>query len=592
MAPGSAGVRSQKSVQISGELSTQLGVSLKPLEQLRLHPACQAWIASLILSLICSLWAYSQVTHLEYAIPDDARSHVVWMFRFLDYGVFPNDIIFDYFQSVAPLGYATLYQWVATIGIHPLTFNQGLPTLLGLITTGYCFGVCWQIFPFPLAGFLSTLLLNQNLWLRDDLISATPRAFFYPLFLAFLYYLLKQSRIGIGVTIALLAGFYPQGVLLAVGVIILQTVWQLISHSPSIKTQIHLLVIGCIISFLVLLPYGIYPSEYGSIITLAEAKTLPDFYPGGRASFFTDNFLDFWITGDRSGLFPQEWFIKGFPPPQLWAGLLFPILLQFPQKFPLTHKITDKFFILPQLLLASASLFFLAHLLLFRLHHPSRYSQHSLRIVFAIAAGMTIALIWDKIHQIINLKRSSILIQITCLCFGFLLLTYPSLTQGFPRTNYVVGKYPLLYEFFNNQPQDIRIASLVQEVNNIPAFSQRSIFVGSEYFLPYHHKYYAELKNRSQDLILAQYSPQLAEVKNFIKEHEINYWILENNALTLDYVKQNHRVSQLHDQAAVTVEKNLKSGIIPVLSHLINSCAVLQVDDLSVLESNCILNTQ
>jgi hypothetical protein len=526
----------------------------------------------------------------EYTIHDDARSHIVWMFRFIDPNLFPNDIIFDYFQSVAPIGYATFYKAFVTIGIHPLTLNQLLPTLLGLITTGYCFVVCFQILPIPVAGFLSTLFLNQNLWLRDDLISATPRAFFYPLFLAFLYYTLKQSRLGIAITIALLGAFYPQAVLLAVGVLIIQSLWEFDSPSKILKSQFHCLIIGLTVGFFVLLPYVIHPSEYGSIITLAEAKTLPDFYPGGRASFFTDNLFDFWITGDRSGFFPQEWFNKGFPPPQIFLGLLLPVLLKLPHQFTLTHKINKNLFILPQLLLTSTTLFFLAHLLLFKLHHPSRYSQHSLRIIFAIAAGITVTLVLDKIRSQISWKKTKISVKLGIIFLGFFLLCYPSLLQVFPRTNYILGKHPLLYEFFALQPKEIRVASFIREVNNIPAFSQRSILIGSEYFLPYHKKYYTELSQRGKDLILAQYSSNIKEVQHFIKQYNIDFWMIQTHAFSVDYIKQNNQIFQLNTEAAITVQNNLEAGIKPILSTLIKDCTVLQINDIIVLEAQCILN--
>jgi len=69
------------------------------------------------------------------------------------------------------------------------------------------FGVCLEL-PVPTAGFIATLLLNQSLWMKDDLVSATPRAFVYPLFLAFLYYL-RRSLLPVCVAIALLGLFYP-----------------------------------------------------------------------------------------------------------------------------------------------------------------------------------------------------------------------------------------------------------------------------------------------------------------------------------------------------------------------------------------------
>ncbi len=177
---------------------------------------------SLTFAAIYGLPGLQQAFSSDYVVQDDARQHVFWMRRFLDAGLFPNDLIADYFQSVAPLGYTSLYRLFATVGIDPLVLSKLLPIVLGLITTGYCFGVCLQMLPVPLAGFLASLLLNQYLWLRDDLVSATPVAFVYPLFVAFLYYLLRRSLIPMCVAIALLGLFYPQCVFICAGILFLQ----------------------------------------------------------------------------------------------------------------------------------------------------------------------------------------------------------------------------------------------------------------------------------------------------------------------------------------------------------------------------------
>jgi len=124
----------------------------------------------------------------EYVVQDDARQHVFWMRRFLDPTLFPNDWIADYFQSVAPLGYTTFYQLFAAVGIDPILFSKFLPIALGLITTAYCFGVCLQMFPVPMAAFLATLLLNQYLWLRDDIVSGTAVAFISAIYGVFILF--------------------------------------------------------------------------------------------------------------------------------------------------------------------------------------------------------------------------------------------------------------------------------------------------------------------------------------------------------------------------------------------------------------------
>ena len=601
-------------------------------------PPTKFWFClSLTLAIICGILGIIPAFSHQYVVQDDARSHVFWMARFLNPELFPNDIIADYFQSVAPKGYTYFYKLFSLIGIPPLLLNKFLPIILGLITTAYCFGVAIQILPVPLAGFLSTLFLNQNLWLKDDLISATPRAFFYPLFLAFLYYFLRHSWLGIAITISLLGLFYPQGVLLCAALLVLDFLYFRNQQKFTIST------IGLTTAFFVLLPYALNTSKYSPIITLTQAKKLPEFFPGGRASFFSDNTFDFWLTGDRSGIIPPEWLSQSFLPPQVWAGLLLFIFLslkeiprvmryiynspKFPLErgtlktppflrragerfktvphrlkncykyFPLAKKITNKIILLPELALASTGIFLTAHLLLFRLHHPSRYSQHSLRIIMALAGGIAFTLIIDFLRQKFHLlnhpsqtksvgkiKTISIYIVLT------ILLLYPALTNNFPVSNYVVGKAPQLYEFLAQQPSDIRVASLTLEANNIPTFAKRSILVGSEYALPYHQGYYAEIKQRANDLIQAQYSPNLEEVKKFIQKYDIDFWLLDSQALTLEYVRKNHRLQQLNNTAATLVRAQMENGIVPSLLNVQESCRVLDIQDLVLLKGKCILS--
>lgn len=143
------------------------------------------------------------------------------MRRFIDPALFPNNLIADYFQSVSSPGYSKLSQLMAAVGIDAVFFSKILPFILTLIITIYCFGVCLQLMPVPLAGFISTLLLNQNLWLKDDIISGTARAFMYSLFLGFLYYLLRCSLFPFIVAIALLGLFYPSGVIIITAILFL-----------------------------------------------------------------------------------------------------------------------------------------------------------------------------------------------------------------------------------------------------------------------------------------------------------------------------------------------------------------------------------
>ncbi|NEQ79142.1 MAG: hypothetical protein F6K26_02485, partial [Moorea sp. SIO2I5] len=120
---------------------------------------------SLAFAMVYSLIALEEAFSNQYIVQDDARQHVFWMQRFFDPSLFPDDLIANYFQSVAPAGYTTLYRLIGFVGIHPLLLNKLLPMVLGLITTSYCFRLCLQMLPIPAAGFIASLLLNQTLWM-------------------------------------------------------------------------------------------------------------------------------------------------------------------------------------------------------------------------------------------------------------------------------------------------------------------------------------------------------------------------------------------------------------------------------------------
>jgi hypothetical protein len=175
---------------------------------------------SLIFASIYAGIALQKAFSNEYVVQDDARVYIFWMQRFSDPSLLPRDWLANYFQSVTPAGYAALYHLMSICRISPLLFSKILPAILGLITTFYCFFVTLEIFPVPVTAFLSSLLFNQTLWLRDDLVSATPRAFISPLILAFLYYLLRGAWVPVCISIALLGLFYPLGVFLCAGILI------------------------------------------------------------------------------------------------------------------------------------------------------------------------------------------------------------------------------------------------------------------------------------------------------------------------------------------------------------------------------------
>ena len=540
------------------------------------------WLSfSLTFSLIYGVLALQQAFSSKYVVQDDARQHVFWMQRFLDPDLFPNDLIANYFQSVAPAGYATFYKLMA-VGIDPLLLSKLLPVFLGLITTAFCFGVCLELFPVPAAGFVASLLLNQSLWLKDDLVSATPRAFVYPIFLAFLYFLLRKSLVLVCVAIALLGLFYPQAVFNASIILILQLIRlnkRLPTLSPDRRDYLFCAT-GLAVAVLVMLPFALESSEYSPTITAAQARNLPEFLPGGRSAFFSNDPWRFWLSGGRSGFLPS------IQPSSMAVGFLLPILLRYQSHLPLIKRVRRKIAILPQMVLASLVMFCAAHALLFKLHLPGRYSGYSLRIVLSGAAGITLIVIWDALWQAYK-QRVVAIAAISVLAVALLL--YPCFDKNFPNTKYKVGINTTLYQFFQVQPKDSLIASLAEEANNLPTFAQKAILVGREYAIPYHLGYYRQFRQRTLELIQAQYSPDLSTVQNLIQKYDVDFWLLDKAAFQPEYIANNNWLRQYQPATQLALSQ-LQQGKIPALSKLSDRCQVFDQDGFVVLKAECIIN--
>lgn len=546
---------------------------------------------SLLVALIYGLLSLQGALN-PYVLQDDARQHVFWMQRFMDPALFPNDWMADYYQSVAPPGYTALYRLMANLGVHPFLWSKLLPTVLGLVTTGYCFGVCWEILPVPLAGFIASLLLNQNLWMQDSLTSGTARAFVFPIFLAFLYYLLRSSWIGTLAAIALLAGFYPPYILVAAGVLILRLWdWQ---HWPPRqhrdRQRTWLCLVGLALSFVLLLPQAIGDSPFDPVVTLAQAQQMPEFGPGGRTNFFNpDSPWDFWFNDGRSGL----QLISAITSPLMFLGFLLPVLLRFKPRYPLAHRVNPQVWILPQLAVAGITLFLVAHALLFKFYLPSRYSQHSLRIALTIASGIALTLILDALLGWASQRRGWVQpLVVLAGCATVLLgqLFYPQLTMSnFPWTGYMVGQHPELYEFFAQQPKDIMIASLSDEADNLPSFTGRSVLVNREYAIPYHMGYYEPLRQRAIDLIRAQYSPDPAVLQGVIQTYGIDFWLVDPNTLSPNFIQASWL--RQYQTAIAPFLATLPPGQPSALAQHLPRCTVLESQGFAVVDANCLLQT-
>jgi hypothetical protein len=572
-----------------------------------------------------------------YVMQSDASMYMFWMQRFVDPTLLPNDLNVAYHESISPVGYTALFKGVASLGVSPILFNKLLPIALTLTTTVYCFNVCLQLLPVPAVAFVSTLLFNQHLWLTDDVNSATPRTFVYPFFFAFLYYLNRGSSVCAEQTtvtatalspekrtlslapfslgrragdegrqdvatswrsyalaiaaIGLVGLFYPTMMFVAVGVLAVRLCsWAKGRLWLSKRREDYLLLAaGMVVAGVVLLPYGLLgQSEFGPLVTAAQARAMPEFLaPNGRISFFDDSDpVGFWFDGIHSGLG------LSLNPLIVSVGFLLPVLWRYPRQFPLVKDCRPAIALLPQLLVASISLFLAAHAVLFHLFLPSRYTVHTLRIVVPLVGGLALCILIDaavrayKRHWQHNNKRyvawgAAVLVAVTIVFFPQIFWA-----KHFTKAGLVTAKVPALYEFFQQQPKDSLIATLAGEADHLSIFAQRSVLVSGKYAIPYHPAYYNQIRQRAIDLIQAQYSLKAAEVQAFMQKYGVDFWLVERTAFTPAYL--NNRWLKLFEPANTEARTHLATAKSPVLAQMMQRCNVFETGNFVVLQADCI----
>lgn len=562
---------------------------------------------SFAVPLYFGLITIAYVQGQDAVIQDDARLHLVWLQQWIDPALFPNDPIADYYRAIAPLGFKALYWGAAKLGIAPLTLAAFLPTVLAVVTTGYLFGLTLQLVPQPGAAFLSVLLLNQNIWLKDDLVSASPRAFVYPLFAAFLYYLARRSPLCL-VCVALLGVFYPQVMLVSVGILSLRlVVWKgrslRLSGDPW---NWRIWVAGLLCAGATILLYKLTVSaDVGAIATAAQMQAMPEFGAAGRRTYFGVEPLQFWFAGAsglRLPLFPPiilvglSWAILGGAKRSPKSpNCLSPEPFRKPFSPDLSTTLNPDLSLLAQVVLASLGLFLLAHLLFPTLYLPSRYTFYSLRVVLAIASGIVLAMVcgwswrWFTTHTPLNLRQK--FIAGVGILFAIAVVVVPAIPPLFLSCHsWVIGAHPSLYQFLANQPKSIRIASLSPEADNLPAFAQRSVLTGQEFALAYHPRFYQVIQQRTADLIRAQYSPHRNDLTTIIQRDSIDFWLLDRPFANPHYLQNQdwliHSSFQATTQAAIA---QLQAGTRPAIAQSLNNCTAWADEELLLLDAKCVL---
>ena len=548
------------------------------------------WIGTaLLFGAYAAVFGLIEAFSSPYVIQDDARQHVFWMQRFEIPELFLGDPAADYFQSVAPVGYVSLYRWLAYLGIDPMTASRILPLPITLIYAVAAYAVGFAIARKPVAGFLVAWVAVQNVWLLPDVSSATPRAFLYPLFMAFLAFAMLRRPYWATLAVLGIGVFYPAYAILAGGIAVLISVdWRAGRLSRVGEPRKLQTAVFCFVASLsVLAVYALHSGGYGPVVSRSEAVTMPEFWTGGRSQFFDADSIRFWTCGDRSGLLPPEWcqLRDLYWGPFSATFLLIPIFLGvLILPFVYRERFTDALMVLPRVLLAGIGIYFAAHAVLFDLHLPGRYTQHSFRIVFDISLGLLLFLVVRGLsRRAAESARGGIATHSAAIAaFAAFLLFFPLVVGAYGFRGYVTGGTPALYEFLQRAPQNATVVSLEEELSNIPAFTGRSAVGAMEHSIPYHLGYYLPFRERVRALAVGQYTDDQAVLAGVIERLSPAYWLLSESSYEARHVRDSWWALQFPEIASRMDEKQ------SVLRDLSDDCEVLKDGSYRLIDATCL----
>jgi hypothetical protein len=224
----------------------------------------------------------------------------------------------------------------------------------------------------------------------------------------------------------------------------------------------------------------------GPTFTLAEARDVPIFQPGARTAFFEgDSAWERITCGHRAGLF------AACVPGPLWA-LTYPVnaALIVGTLIFLARRQQGDWRLLAALCAGGLVLFALATAFAFELHLPSRYARWSVQFVAVLCLAVLLALALTRLLAAVKLPR---LLAPVLLAALVAVAAPQELTRLYGME---IDRAPDISRALRAMPEDIVVAGIVRQADNIPAFTGRSVLASVELSVPYKKDYHAEMAAR------------------------------------------------------------------------------------------------
>ncbi len=474
-----------------------------------------------------------------YRVSDDVRQQIYPLYLARDHALFRQDLLTHYFLSHTPPFYYYAHYPLAWL-IDPVVLSKLSQFGLLIVVLVFLFKIGKRLYG-PILGWSLVFVFVHSPDLAGLTDGGLPRGWAVPGTIMFIWAVLEE-RTKVALAAVTISGLFYPPIFLVLGPA--YGVWCVWTRRFTAWNFAAAGLIGV----------GFWPMVFrddsiGRIVTYAQAVAMPEWHNGSRFPFIPIPPL--WRLAPR---YLAISYVPGrfFDTLPYWILLGIGLLALLPPA-----KATDdpkslasrtaaeqrrfRFLGLGVPLLLSLLMYQVSSQLAFRLHIPDRNIKYTLPVLGAIliTAGLFDLFTWalGRLHA-----------SKWVLAFPVLLVAGLFGLVG----NGLYGNLNLwadqrfawkLYAFVETLPKDSLLAGPPTEMDNIPLFSRRTVYVSDEAVQPLFDRYYRDISERVRRFYRAYYAHDISTVAEFASSTSVDYMVVRTD----DFASKFTRVKYFHE---------------------------------------------
>jgi hypothetical protein len=472
-------------------------------------PNLKTYLLIIILLLFFGIYFQFDAFKNNYIVNDDSRIHLLPYLKIQNPDLFTNDYFFsDLVSLFNPIGYNILFSIIAT-SFDIILFSKILSLILFVLVGIYLFQIGLLIKDKYFA-YLLTFFFSFYIWTFVTLSGANPRAFAYPLIIAFLYYLMSEKYFLVCIVLLLELLFYPPAFLISIIIYSLKLIniknFQTLRKFKLNKEILsYLITLFLCVILLIVITYKYNNPIYGESFNKKDIESMDVFSKdGGR--------------------------FKTYPYDSIFSLVLkysyLPFLLSLFSLIMFNKKYFHLNKIIYFLFISGIIMYFLSIFFADSLHYYDRYIRYTMPLFFSIIGLLGLYFLINKFNTFFfsnKQKTKYMLLWLT------LLLLYVLTFNSFNKDLIDCSQDKELYSFLQTKPNDIQVVGLGQKMDCIPLYANRKVLFNYEFLQPVAKTQYLEMLNRTNAFTTILYSNISTDIFNFCSIYEVDYILLSED---------------------------------------------------------------